>query len=193
MKSIRLLKEQLLPHAPPKLTGNEHSTRQQDGTDQSWREGEGAVSQVLEETDTSTCATKFDFLGCITDAESNISRTRSERNTFTGEKDFVTSDKLCSQANTFRTKESACVTPRSTIQKRNTQDSNFSDSGTKDKLCARKQKRKKKHQAKKDAAAKKRGRFSATDNVATEDALGVEEMESVPQIARHLPKPSRSK
>ena len=40
---------------------------------------------------------------------------------------------------------------------------------------------------------KKKGRFSVTDNVATEDALGVEGMESALQIARHPPKPSRSK
>ena len=46
----------------------------------------------------------------------------------------------------------------------------------------------------KDATVKKKkGRFSVTDDVATEDALGVEGMESVLQIARHPPKPSRSK
>ena len=68
------------------------------------------------------------------------------------------------------------------------------DSDTEDRVRARKQKRKEKHQAEKDATAtKKKGRFSATDNVATEDALGVEEMESALQIARHPPKPSRSK
>ena len=68
------------------------------------------------------------------------------------------------------------------------------DSDAEDRVRARKQKRKEKHQAEKDATAtKKKGRFSATDNVATEDALGVEEMESALQIARHPPKPSRSK
>ena len=68
------------------------------------------------------------------------------------------------------------------------------DSDTKDRVRARKQKRKEKHQAEKDATAtKKKGRFSATDNVATEDALGVEGVESALQIARHPPKPSRSK
>ena len=46
----------------------------------------------------------------------------------------------------------------------------------------------------KDATVKKKkGRFSVTDDVATEDALGVEGMESALQIARHPPKPSRSK
>ena len=46
----------------------------------------------------------------------------------------------------------------------------------------------------KDATVKKKkGRFSVTDDVATEDALGVEGMESVLQIARHPPKPSKSK
>ena len=46
----------------------------------------------------------------------------------------------------------------------------------------------------KDATVKKKkGRFSVTDNVAAEDALGVEGMESALQIARHPPKPSRSK
>ena len=55
------------------------------------------------------------------------------------------------------------------------------------------QKRKKKHQAKKNAAAKKSRRFSATEDVVNEDALGVEEMGSALQIARHPPKPSRSK
>ena len=68
------------------------------------------------------------------------------------------------------------------------------DSDTEDRVRARKQKRKEKHQAEKDATAtKKIGRFSATDNVATEDALGVEGMESALQIARHPPKPSRLK
>ena len=46
----------------------------------------------------------------------------------------------------------------------------------------------------KDATVnKKKGRFSVTDDVATEDALGVEGVESALQIARHPPKPSRSK
>ena len=75
----------------------------------------------------------------------------------------------------------------------NSQHRDLSDSDTDDRVRARKQKRKKKHQAKKNADAKMRGRFSATDNVATKDALGVEEMGSALQIARHPPKPSRSK
>lgn len=170
------------------LTSTEHSTRQQDATVQSWQEErEGAVRQILKESDISTCATKLDFSGCATDAESIISRTQSESNTFTSGK------KGCVRSDTFRMEQSALVTPRNKVNQRNTQDSNSSDSDTEDRLCARKQKRKEKHQAEKDAAAKKRGRFSATDDVATEDALGVEGVGSALQIARHPPKPSRSK
>ena len=107
----------------------------------------------------------------------------------------MTRDKLCTQADTIQTEasERAFVTPSRTILQRDTHTSDFNESDTGDKILARKQKRKKKHQAGRNSATEKKGRFSANGNVAIEDAHGVEGMESIRQIARHPPKPSRSK
>ena len=176
-------------HKNSALTSDEHST----ATNKHSQEGKGAVRQFLEETDGSTCATKLDFSECITDGESDVFRTCNERDAFTGKQNPVPSDNMFSQTDTFQVEESALVTPQSAIRQMNSQHRDLSDSDADGRVNARKQMRKKKHQAKKNAAAKKRERFSATEDVATKDALGVEEMGSALQIARHPPKPSRSK